>query len=147
MLDANDKVRVDGDFIYYNNKSSACHSIELFDTKLSDATGLIKAEFSILLIDIPATIQRVSVCLTIDDSQTSGYYFSQVSDVYMRILNRHNEEGLYRFELKTDDILGSEKTLILGEIYRYRDSWKFRALGEGFLKGLEDLCPHFGVEV
>ena len=36
---------------------------------------------------------------------------------------------------------------MLGEIYRYKGSWKFNATGAGFSGGLAALCNNFGIEV
>ncbi|NEX21032.1 stress protein [Thiorhodococcus mannitoliphagus] len=38
-----------------------------------------------------------------------------------------------------------EQALIFAEVYRHRDAWKFRAVGQGFLGGLSSLAEHFGV--
>jgi uncharacterized protein (TIGR00266 family) len=40
-----------------------------------------------------------------------------------------------------------EAALILGEVYRRKQQWKFRAVGQGFAGGLGPLARNFGVEV
>ncbi|MDR5650598.1 TerD family protein, partial [Staphylococcus nepalensis] len=40
-----------------------------------------------------------------------------------------------------------EAALILGELYRRNDSWKFRFIAQGFNGGLKPLAEHFGVDV
>lgn len=41
----------------------------------------------------------------------------------------------------------SERSLILGHVYRHQGAWKFKALGIGFNGGLKPLAQLFGVEV
>jgi predicted type IV restriction endonuclease len=41
----------------------------------------------------------------------------------------------------------NETALMLGEIYRRYQGWKFRAMGQGFVGGLRSLAEHFGVKV
>ena len=40
-----------------------------------------------------------------------------------------------------------ETAIVLGEVYRYKGSWKFNATGAGFSGGLAALCNNFGIEV
>jgi TerD domain len=39
----------------------------------------------------------------------------------------------------------SEKALLLGELYRRNDAWKFRAVGQGYASGLAGLATDFGI--
>lgn len=40
-----------------------------------------------------------------------------------------------------------EAALILGELYRRNNEWKFRFVAQGFNGGLKPLAEHFGVDV
>ena len=37
--------------------------------------------------------------------------------------------------------------MILIELYRYQERWKFRAVGQGFAAGLPALAAHFGLDL
>lgn len=41
----------------------------------------------------------------------------------------------------------SESAIIIGEVYRYKGSWKYRFIDQGFDGGLKPLAEHFGVEI
>ncbi len=146
LLQDNGKVRDERDFIFFNNDKSNCKSVELVLNHLNDANGFKKVDFVVMLSTVPIEIQKMAFCLTIDGPGSKDFYFRHVRNAYMRIVNKNNAQGLFRFDLKEDDILGTEKTLIIGEIYRYRNGWKFKAISQGFAQGLEKLCKHHGIE-
>lgn len=54
-------------------------------------------------------------------------------------------EPLAYFDVKPET--GEETALICGELYRRGGGWKFRALGEGYVNGLEGLATNFGIMV
>ncbi|MFB6892817.1 TerD family protein, partial [Kitasatospora sp. NPDC056327] len=41
----------------------------------------------------------------------------------------------------------TERTLLLGEVYRRGGAWRFRVVGQGFDHGLEELARGYGVDV
>ncbi|MBK7768938.1 MAG: TerD family protein [Sulfuritalea sp.] len=63
----------------------------------------------------------------------------------MHIVDRNSGHALCHFDLA--DVYGTETSMIFGEIYRYKNDWKFKAIGQGFSGGLAALCRQFGVEV
>ncbi|MFD9903434.1 TerD family protein, partial [Streptomyces sp. NPDC059063] len=47
----------------------------------------------------------------------------------------------------TLDAATTERTMILAEIYRRGDSWRLRAIGQGYDHGLAELARSYGVDV
>ena len=43
--------------------------------------------------------------------------------------------------------LTQERTLVSAELYRWKNSWKFRAVSAGYRDGLAELCARYGIEV
>ena len=41
----------------------------------------------------------------------------------------------------------SVDVLMFGELYRHRDDWKFRALGQGYSTGLRGVAADFGIDL
>lgn len=39
-----------------------------------------------------------------------------------------------------------ETAIVVCEIYRHNDEWKFGAVGSGFSGGLQDLCANYGLQ-
>jgi tellurium resistance protein TerD len=55
--------------------------------------------------------------------------FGSIQNAYIRVVNKEFHQELIKFNL-SDDFTG-KTTLIAGEIYRYNNEWKFRAIGDG----------------
>jgi tellurium resistance protein TerD len=71
--------------------------------------------------------------------------FSAVRSAYVRVATRDNRE-LVRFNLP-DGEARSVDVLMFGELYRHRDDWKFRALGQGYSTGLRGVAADFGIDL
>ena len=137
MLAETGKVRSDDDFIFYGQPVSACSSVVL---ALGDPDQL-----QIDLAGLPRAVVRVVICVTIDQPDLRRQSFSQVNNAFVRTVDRNSDHELCRFDLV--DVFGAETSMIFCEIYRYKDGWKFKAVGQGFSGGLAALCRQFGVEV
>lgn len=145
MVAESGKVRSDEDFIFYNQLSSRCGSVEHTG---DDRTGAGAGDDEALLIDltlVPNHVKRVVVCVTIDEAEARRQNFGQVSGAFMRIVNLDNDVEIARFDLSED--YSTETAMIFGEVYRHNDEWKFKAIGQGYAGGLEALCGQFGVQV
>ncbi|MDR5745055.1 TerD family protein [Caballeronia sp. LZ029] len=145
MVAESGKVRSDEDFIFYNQLSSHCGSVEHTG---DDRTGAGAGDDEALQIDltlVPNHVKRIVVCVTIDEAEARRQNFGQVSGAFMRIVNLDNDVEIARFDLSED--YSTETAMIFGEVYRYNDEWKFKAIGQGYAGGLEALCGQFGVQV
>ncbi|MDR2345731.1 MAG: TerD family protein [Planctomycetaceae bacterium] len=145
MLNANGKVRSDADFIFYNQLKSTCSSVEHTGDNL---TGEGEGDDEVLIVKldkVPAEIVKLVFTVTIHDYESRKQNFGMVSSAYIRIVNNDNNEEIARFDLSED--ASTNTAMIFGEIYRYNDKWKFRAVGQGFNHGLEQVAVSYGVAV
>lgn len=128
MLSAQNKVRGDADFIFFNQPSAPNGSLSLTSSAGS-------SQFSLDLRKVDANIVKIALTLVIDGPDSvSGLQRIQM-----------NAEGVATFDIP---LAGrSEKALIVAEVYRHNGNWKLRASGQGFNGGLEPLAVHFGVDV
>ncbi|HNN61456.1 MAG TPA: TerD family protein [Candidatus Obscuribacter sp.] len=145
LLGENGKVRRDEDFIFYNQLTSTCGSVEHTGDNRTGAGAGDDEALKIELDKVPDAIKRIVVCVTIDDAEARKQNFGQVSDAFMRIVNLDNDIEIARFDLTED--YSTETAMIFGEIYRHNGEWKFKAVGQGFAGGLEAMCNQFGVAV
>ena len=144
MVKADGKVRSDADFIFYNNKKSACGSVvHGGDNKTGQGEGDDEA-VALELDRIPADVDKVVFAVTIHEGEKRNQNFGQVSKAYMRCVNIDGDKELARFDLSEDGSV--ETAMIFGEIYRNGSEWKFRAVGQGFKGGLGPLAKSMGVD-
>ncbi|SIS41918.1 TerD family protein [Neptunomonas antarctica] len=145
MVGADGKVRVDGDFIFYNNLKSACGSVEhTGDNKTGEGDGddeAVKVDLSL----IPADVNKVIVGVTIHEAESRNQNFGQVSNAFIRVVNQDSNEEVARYDLSED--YSVETALVFGELYRHNSEWKFKAIGQGFAGGLKPMAQQYGVNV
>lgn len=146
LVGADGKVTQDSDFIFYNNKTSACGAVNHNgDNRTGEGEGDDES-LSVDLSKVPANIEKVIFAVTIHEGQQNNQNFGQVDKAYIRVLNKdNNSEELARFDLSEDGSV--ETAMIFGELYRHNGEWKFKAVGQGFNGGLGPLAANYGVSV
>jgi len=150
LLGANGKVRNDNDFIFYGNLESADGSVRHTGDNL---TGAGDGDDEVLIVDftkVPADIQKIAITVTIYDADVRRQNFGQVSNAYVRVARMANENDMTGTEVLKFDLaeeFSVETALVVCEIYRKDNDWKFNAIGSGYQGGLKALCQSFGVNV
>ena len=140
------KVRLDGEFIFFNQKVSPCGSVtHNGDNRTGDGDGDDET-ISVDLSKVPQEVAKIVFAVTIHEGQQNGQNFGMVDRAYIRVINQDaNAEELARFDLSEDG--STEVAMIFGELYRHNGEWKFKAVGQGFNGGLGVLAASYGVAV
>ena len=131
LTGANGKVAGDEDFVFYGN---ARHN--------SGAVILSGDALEIDLAKIPRHVEKISLTATIYDADSRRQNFGMLRGAALKIFGTRSEIATFPLENFT-----VENAIVLGEVYRYKGSWKFNATGAGFSGGLAALCNNFGIEV
>ncbi|MDR2353783.1 MAG: TerD family protein [Deltaproteobacteria bacterium] len=145
LLKADNKVRDDFDFIFYNNLRSQDLSVVHTGDNL---TGEGEGDDEVIEIDlekVPVAITRIAITVTIHEFLERQQNFGMVDNAFIRVVNMDDSLEIARFDLTED--MSTETAMIFGEIYRHGGDWKFRAVGQGFEGGLAALCAHYGIDV
>ena len=146
LLNSNDKVRDDLDFVFYNNLEHSSGAVQHMGDNLvggsnSDDDEQIKIDLSL----IPPDVNKIAFTVTIHEAESRKQNFGQVSNAYIRVVDEVSGNEIIRYDLGED--FSIETAVVVGEIYRNKGEWKFNAIGSGFAGGLRALCKHFGVDV
>jgi tellurium resistance protein TerD len=139
--------RVPGDtyFIFYNQLKSPEGSVEHTGDNLTGAGEGDDESMHVTLSKVPPDIHRLVIVVTIHDAEARRQNFGQVSNAFVRLVNRDNNQEVVRFDLSED--YSTETAMIFGEIYRHGGDWKFKAVGQGYAGGLRALALQHGVNV
>ena len=143
-LAVNGKVREDQDLVFYNNPKIREGSV----AALPDA-GLARGEdvqlFALDLPNIPADIQKIAFTVTIHEGQTREQNFGMLESAWARVVEPSNGREIACFQLP---LAGTPETaMIFCEVYRRQEQWKFKAVGQGYVGGLEPLAIAYGIDV
>lgn len=126
------KVKGDADFVFYGQKVNDDGSIRLL-------TEGVNTTFAINLPNINASVEKIAFSATCDAGKTVASLGSLLITVEVA------GEPVVKCIV---ELTGrSEAALILGELYRRNNEWKFRFISQGFNGGLKPLAEHFGVDI
>ncbi len=143
IVDGNGKAFNEKSFIFYNNLQSEEGSvIHTGDNRTGDGDG-DDEQLLVKLPIVPNDVQKVVFTVTIHDADQRKQNFGQVSNAFIRIVNEDTNEEIVRYDLGED--FSIETALVVGEIYRHNNEWKFNAIGSGFQGGLASLITEFGL--
>lgn len=119
-----DKGKVHGDagMVFYGMPTSQCGTIKL-------TTNTVEFD----LTKVPANIHKFAISATLDNGE-----FSAKTDIQLSSTE-------FEYLLKTND--RTEKALILLEVYKHKNAWKVRFVGQGFDGGLQPLAELYGVDI
>lgn len=91
---------------------------------------------------VPDAVERLVFCLTLEATAATPT-FNAMASINTQVIHPATREVLA--DVHSQSTLGTESGLIVAELYRHRDGWKFRAVGQGFAGRLAALATHFGV--
>ncbi len=118
MVGDDGKVLGDSSFIFFNNKKSACGSVEhQGDNRTGEGDG-DDEQVKIELSKVPAEVKKLVFAVTIYDAEARKQNFGMVSNSYMRIFNNDNGTEIARFDLSED--ASTETAMVFGEAVSQR---------------------------
>jgi len=143
LCGADGKVLSDNHFVFYNNLTSPDGAVEhTGDNRTGEGEG-DDEQIKVNLALLETEVQKIVIPVSIDDADTRGQNFGQVSNAFIRVVNQANDSELARFDLSED--ASTETAMIYGELYRNGAEWKFRAVGQGYASGLRGIVKDFGI--
>lgn len=131
VLGADEQVRGDGDLVFYNQPLSQDGAVQLSMDGTSEQS--VRIELGLLGEDT-----RVHVAAAL----VGGRTFGDVGAIALSL--EGNDVPVATAVL---DAATTEQTLVLIELYRRRDTWRLRVVGQGYDTGLAELVRRHGVEV
>jgi tellurium resistance protein TerD len=145
IVNEQNKVRSDSDFIFYNNLRSSDGSVEHTGDNLTGEGEGDDEQVKVDLERVPSDVNKLVFSVTIHEGETRRQSFGQVSGAFIRVVNGESNSEIVRYDLSED--ASTETAMLFGEVYRHGGEGKFRAVGQGFNGGLGPMARHFGVSV
>ncbi|PQP14023.1 TerD family protein [Rhodococcus opacus] len=141
----NKKVLSDNHFVFYNNLRSPDGSIE---HKGDNRTGEGEGDDEVINVDlkaVPPNVTNIFFPVSIHEAEQRGQSFGQVTNAFIRVVDRATGNELVRYDLTED--ASAETAMTFGELYRHNGEWKFRAIGQGYASGLSGIARDYGVNI
>ncbi|MFE5602090.1 TerD family protein [Streptomyces coelicoflavus] len=134
VLDEDEQVSFDEDFVFYGAPENPGGTVRL----LGD--GPTEQTVSVDLSTLPPSARKVVVAAAIDGSPAFG-------DVGALHIVSGPGTSAAALAQATLDAATTERTMLLAELYRRGESWRLRAVGQGYDHGLDALARSYGVDV
>ncbi len=132
------------DFVFYNNPKTPNGAVEhTGDNRTGEGEGddeQILVDFSL----VPPNITRLGITVTIHDAEARAQNFGQVSNAFVRVVDSNDNREVLRYDLGEE--FSVETAVVICELYRQGNDWKFQAIGSGFAGGLAALCKNYGLD-
>lgn len=125
----NDKFVENKDLIYFGNLKSKCGSIEHTGDNLTGEGDGDDEQVLVNLSKVPGNVNKLVFVVNIYDALRRNQDFGMIQNAYIRIVDRSNNQELLKYNLK--DEYAGKTSLIVGELYRDENEWKFVAVGNG----------------
>lgn len=145
LLNRDNRVRHDGDFVFYNNLETEAGVVRHLGDNTTGEGGGDKERIEVNLDAVPYDVEKITFCATLHNAQERGQTFGIVKNAYIRILDQDSGAELARFDLSED--ASEENGFIFGELSREGLGWKFKALGLGTNGGLYKIARDYNVNV
>jgi len=125
----NDKFTENKDLIYFGNLKSKCGSVEHTGDNLTGEGDGDDEQVLVNLSKVPGNVNKLVFVVNIYDALRRNQHFGMIQNAYIRIVDRSNNQELVKYNLK--DEYAGKTSLIVGELYRHENEWKFAAVGDG----------------
>jgi tellurium resistance protein TerD len=142
LCDATGRAISDEHFVYFNQLVDP----DLSAGRLEEALGPDKEQIEVDLSAVPPAIHRITAILYINDRPGRRRTLGQLKSCRLRVLNLATEQQIVSsIDLATR--MSTETAMVMGELYRHQDGWKFRVVAQGYSKGLPGIAEKYGVSL
>jgi tellurite resistance protein TerA len=135
ILDRSGRVRSDTDFVFYNQPAAADGSVRHAETATQGQTASDGVD--LILTRVAPDVDRILIAVCLERGS-----FADLQDFHPLVTPLG---GVAAHTFRPNASI--ETALLCAEIYRRNNSWRLRALGQGYRDGLAGLARDFGVNV
>lgn len=143
LLGADGKCPSDEWFIFYGQPKSPNNSV-IYSKNPNGDSSYKKAIIGVDLNKLDERIQKIPIVITINEALTQNLNFSMLNNTYLKIIDANTNKEIFTFILS--EYYKEVASMVIGELYRYKDTWKFNCIGNGVAKDLAGLCEMYGIE-
>lgn len=119
--------------VSYRHLTSADDAIHHHGDNLTGDGDGDDEQISIDLKKVTSKAEKLICVVNIYQAFSRKQDFGMIKNAYIRLVNEETGRELCRYDL-TENYDG-KTAMIMGELYRHNDEWKFVAIGEGTMDG------------
>ena len=129
VCDVNGRIMQDEDgLIFYNHLKHSSGAIIHQGDNLTGGGDGDDEQIFVNLKTMPRNIHKLVFVVNIYDADKKNQHFGMVKNAFIRLVDTDKKTEICRFNLS--DNYDGMTGLVVGEIYRRNDQWKFNAIGQ-----------------
>jgi len=129
LLNDQNKLTSKERLVYFGNLQSADKSVKHTGDNLTGAGEGDDEQIQVDLSNVPSDVHKIVFVVNIYDAIKRKQDFGLIANAFIRVVNPVNNQEFCRFNL-TESYAG-RTSLVVAEVYRHNNEWKFAAIGEG----------------
>ncbi|KIR02810.1 Tellurium resistance protein TerD [Lachnospiraceae bacterium TWA4] len=130
------------DLVYFGNLKHKSGTVKHMGDNLTGAGDGDDEQILVDLSKIPEQYNKVVFVVNIYQAVKKGQHFGMIKNAYIHLVDGATNKEMCRYNL-TEDYSGMT-AMIVGEIYRHGNEWKFSAIGQGTKDpGLGELAKRY----
>lgn len=146
LIDKTGQTREDGDFVFYNNESTLDGAVKhLGDSRTGDGRG----DDEVIFFDlngIPFDVIRIPLVLSIYDERIRGWNFGMLQDVYLRLVNREDNDEILRIVIDAEEFKNNTAVFV-ATVVREGPKWFLEVPLQNVEGGLAAVAKQYGIIV
>ncbi|MBR5914185.1 MAG: TerD family protein [Selenomonadaceae bacterium] len=130
------------DLVYFGNLEHYTNAVKHMGDNLTGEGDGDDEQIFVDLTKVPAEYDKLIFVVNVYKALVRNHHFGMIKNAFIRIVDNETNEELCRYNLSEnyDGML----SMIVGEVYRRNDEWKFNAIGTGTKDAnLTQLSEHF----
>ncbi|BBE30280.1 stress protein [Tepiditoga spiralis] len=138
----NDKLQSNSDLVYFGNLNDKANSVIHQGDNLTGEGEGDDEQIFVDLSRVPSDISRLVFVVNIYDCVRRKQHFGMIKNAFIRLVDIEGKKELLKYNLSDD--YSNKTSLVVAELYRHNNEWKFGAIGEGNTdSGLKELIKRY----
>ncbi|MDL0089549.1 TerD family protein [Campylobacter gastrosuis] len=145
LLDQNEKVLDEKNFVFFNNLSSKDGSVIHTGDNLTGNGDGDDETIKVDLTKVSSDVKEIVFVVTIYEAKSRKQNFGMVRNAFIRLVDENSQKEIARYDLEED--FSTETAILFGRLYLKDGGWNFNAVGTGFNDGLAGFCNKYGINI
>ncbi|MGK7904350.1 MAG: TerD family protein [Hormoscilla sp.] len=130
------------DAIYYGHLKTGDRTVVHSGDNLTGEGAGDDEQIVLKLREIPEKYQKIVLGVNIYQAKDRKQHFGMVTNAFVRAIDAKGRE-IGKYSLSGDGEYDGKTAMLMGEVYRHKGEWKFRALGDAMEATLQEVVNSF----
>ncbi len=116
------------DVVYFGNLTHNSGCVRHMGDNLTGAGEGDDEQILVDLVSLPNQYDKIVIVVNIYQAMQRKQHFGMIQNAFIRICDAENNQELCKYNLSEN--YDGMTAMVFGELYRYKGTWKFNAIGQ-----------------